>query len=272
MSADLLADVAAVEIGEGRYRCQLGPAWSFAKPSGGVLTSIALSAMERVVGDPAYRPLSATAIFASAIDEGELEVRIRALRRGRSAVQLRASLTGVGGDAGLEVSATFARSLSGPSLTGVERPSVPPPGEAEDLDQVHARWPFFHQLSTRFGHGARFWQPGFAAAGPRVARWFRYHVPPRRGERLDRLALPPLADTMPVAIASHLGGGAPRFYAPSLDLTIHFVADPVGEWILVDSLARRAWDGYASCQAELWDEDGGLVAYATQTMIMKEVK
>jgi len=39
------------------------------------------------------------------------------------------------------------------------------------------------------------------------------------------------------------------------------------DWLLARNRARRAADGYASLEVEIWDPETGLVAYGTQTMI-----
>jgi acyl-CoA thioesterase II len=269
--ADLLADVRPTALGDGRYQLALGGAWSFALPSGGVLTSIALAAMAAELGDPAYRPLSCTAIFASALKEGPIGIEVSVLRRGKAACQLRAALRNPGGDAGLEVSATFARTLPGPAFVAATAPAVPRPADAPDHGAILGRWRFFRQLEVKHALGPPIWDPDFTPGEPRYGRWFRYRVPPRAADgAIDRLAVAPIVDTMPAAIMAHLGP-AGRLYAPSIDLTIHFVADTRDEWLLVESFARAVFDGFATCEAHLWSEDGALVAYATQTMILKLV-
>ena len=57
--------------------------------------------------------------------------------------------------------------------------------------------------------------------------------------------------------------------APSLDLTIHFFERTEKEWFLISGLCRRAVAGVASAEVELFDEDGRLLAYATQMMMLK---
>jgi hypothetical protein len=70
----------------------------------------------------------------------------------------------------------------------------------------HARFRFYHQLESRLADGEPFWQPSFAAGPARYARWFRYKVPQRDAEgRLDRLAIPPIIDTMPTALHRAIG-------------------------------------------------------------------
>ena len=76
---------------------------------------------------------------------------------------------------------------------------------------------------------------------------------------------------MPAALTNAVGPGTYRFFAPSLDLTVHVVDDTDGEWILVSSYARRARAGWAIGEAELWDERGRLVAFASQAMYIRNV-
>ena len=69
--------------------------------------------------------------------------------------------------------------------------------------------------------GAPLWQDaGWQGGEARFACWYRYRVPQKdAGGLLDPLAIPPIADTMPSALANKLGPDQP-FFAPSLDLTL----------------------------------------------------
>lgn len=258
----------------GWYTAEVGDDWSFVTPSGGVLMAVALKAMREELGDAGLVPVSATTVFCSPVAAGPLEIRVEVLRRGGAAAQVRAALssTAVPGP-GLEVSATFARDRSGPQVEGASFPEVPMPDEAEDLDDgdpsnPHARWPFFRNLECRLALGDRFWQPGWTAGPARYARWFRYREPQVRDGWLDPLALPPIADTMPAAVLQALGPG-PRFSAPSLDLTLHFLEPTRSEWLLVSAYTRRARVGYATAEAEIWSDERRLVGYATQMMMLR---
>jgi hypothetical protein len=118
--------------------------------------------------------------------------------------------------------------------------------------------------------GHALWEKGWPAGEARFARWMRYLTPQKLADgTFDPFAIPPLADTMPPALRQKLGPDAPFFQAPSLDLTVHFLDPTPREWLLVSSYVRRARAGIASAEAELWDEDGRLVAYANQTMMLR---
>ncbi|MCC6559023.1 MAG: thioesterase family protein [Polyangiaceae bacterium] len=280
MSADLALDTAVQPIAgsPGRYAANITGAWIYRLPSGGVLMTVALRAIEAEIGDASFRPVSATATFCSPVPVGPAECRVDVLRRGNAAIQARSALSPAGGALGLEVCATFARDREGPELRAVRPPDVPSPAAAPGFVELsrrtgHPRWPFFSNFESRLARGQRFWEPGaWTRDEARFDRWLRYLVPQRRADgALDPLALPPIADTMPPALTVGLGPEVPPLHAPSLDLTVHFL-DPVrAEWLLVSSRARHARAGYASAEVEIWSEDGRLAAYGTQTMFLRRM-
>ena len=136
----------------------------------------------------------------------------------------------------------------------------------------HLRARFLHNFECRLAQGDRLWTDEFRAGPARYARWFRYRRPPRDAAgHFDRLAHAPIADTMPAALTQAIGPGPYRFFAPSLDLTLHVVDDTDREWVLVSAHVRRARAGWAIGEAELWDDQGRLLAFATQSMYVRTI-
>lgn len=258
----------------GWYVADLPEDWSYFTPSGGVLMTVAMRAMVAELDDPTFFPVSANTLFCSPVPAGPLEVRVEVLRRGNAACQLRAALSSTTAPGpGLEVSATFARGREGPDALGIGMPDVPRPSDCERARSRSSRRtpPFMTNLDVRLALGAAFWDT-WEAGEARQAYWYRYLVPQLAGGHFDPLAIPPIADTMPSAVARKLGPDQPRFFAPSLDLTVHFLDPSDAEWFLVDVRAQRARAGYATADAEIWDENGNLVAHATQTMMLRNNK
>jgi acyl-CoA thioesterase len=100
----------------------------------------------------------------------------------------------------------------------------------------------------------------------------RYRVPQRDAYgRLDRLAILPLIDTMPSALHRAIGPVGYRYHAPSLDLTTYFVDDTVREWLLVAVRLVRARMGWAAAEADVWDDEGRLIAHGAQAMYLHNV-
>ncbi len=264
--ADLGKDTAvhSLRSAPGWYTAELPAHWNYFTPSGGVLMTVALRAMQAEV--PELRPTSATALFCSPVPDGPLQIRVEVLRRGNVAAQLRAALssTRLPGP-GLEVSATFTRDLGDdtPEGTFVTMPAdLPPPAAARPMFTEPAQSPvaFFRNYEVRKAQ----------VTGPRDARWYRHLVPQRLPDgRLDPLSLPPIADTMPPALRAAIGPGHPSFFAPSLDLTLHFLSDTSHEWLCTHCTSRHARGGYATADVEIWDDEGRLIAFGTQMMLVK---
>jgi acyl-CoA thioesterase len=254
---DLRRDTAVTRLAAapGWYTADLPPAWDFRTPSGGVLMTVAMRAMEAELGEPALRPISANTHFCSPVPAGPLEIRVEVLRKGNVAAQVRAALssTTMPGP-GLEVSATFGRERDGIDFVDAEPPPARSPAESIPIvpGARDFRPRFFENFECRLGHG------------------FRYRVPPRLADgRFDPLAIPPIADTMPPALHQQLGPDAPPFHAPSLDLTVHFLEDTTADWLLTWVHARHARAGYATADCEIWDDRGRLIAFATQMMMLR---
>jgi acyl-CoA thioesterase len=277
---DLARDTAVtrLQVAPGWYTAQLPERWNFRTPSGGVLMTVAMRAMQAELGDAELRPLSANTHFCSPVPAGPLEIRVEVLRHGSAAAQIRAQLssTTMPGP-GLEVSATFGRDRDGVDLVDVTPPQVPPPDAVPPLEVVRGTSPgfmppFFLNFDSRLVLGQPWWTDDWAPGAARIARWFRYKMPQRLADgRFDPLAIPPIADTMPPALIQKLGPRHQPFHAPSLDLTVHFLEDTAAQWLLVDVHAVRARGGYATADAGIWDEHGRLLATATQMMMLRRV-
>lgn len=273
--ASLLTDTSPTRAGAG-WTIDLGTAWSFLLPSGGVLQTVAVRAAAAELGDEGLRLVSASTIFCQPIQPGRLDADVATLRRGGSAAQMRVALRpGGAADVGLETIATFARDREGPDMLGVRFPDVPPPDECQSIvddtpANSHGKVAFFKNFDCRLAYGPRFWIPGWEAGPARYARWFRYHAPPRDADgRLARWAYSPIVDTMPPTLAHALGPSGYRFIAPSLDLTVHVLDDTDRDWLLMSARMRRARGGYATAEVEVWDDAQRFLAYATQTMFIR---
>lgn len=279
--ASLAIDTAVTKVDKvpGLYVADLPDHWSYLNPSGGALLTVALRAMAAELADEALTLLSVTTIFCAAIHPGPLEVEVQILRRGETAAQLRARVVAKARPGpGLEIVATYVQARPGPDVLGVAMPEVPSPeacfdDERRRIDASTSPYPFYRNFDVAQALGDPMWRAGWTRGEAHVASWYRYRVPQRTDDgAFDPLALPPIADTMPGALARKLGPEHPRFLAPSLDLTMYFLGPAASEWILVESFAERAVGGHAIGSANLWDTGGRLVARATQSMTLREMK
>jgi acyl-CoA thioesterase len=118
------------------------------------------------------------------------------------------------------------------------------------------------------------WRPSLPnGTGEGRVAWLRYIELRRAGEGealwarmtdrpLTRAVIGFVADVVPsgvVRAAGRLGAGT------SLDNSIRFGADPVGDWVLIDIDPHFIAGGYVHGAARLWSTDGRLLAVASQS-------
>lgn len=268
-------DVVVAPASAGRYLAHLDHSWDLMPlPQGGIVASFALQAARLEVADPNMELRSCTSVFAGQVQSGELEIDVAVLRRGRSALQLVTTVKNVGASAGTTVLAVFGGPRRGPTFVDVSAPEVRPPRECPEFaDEMPAEYaeqgspPFWSQLESRRALGHPPWED-YVPTSSDTATWLRFRDPPLLPDgRLDPLGVLTLADRMPGSVGELLGNSGPRWFAPSADLTVHFLEPLRTDWVLAHDRARWADDGWASAETTLWDERGSIVAYATQMML-----
>jgi len=281
MTPDLRLDTAVTPVPgfSSRYQADLPDSWNWRFPSGGVLMTLGLRAIRATIPNPAFVIVSATTTFCQPVPAGRVEIDVHILRQGNAASQVRACLRAAGVEGVcLEVTATLAIERNSPAIDFLDAvfPDVPLPNDAPVFDETQRiglqlkRYPILDNIDVRLALGKVWWKPGFSAGRARFARWVRYKTPQKDADgSWDPLALPPIIDMMPTAVRQKMGPDGPQYYAPSLDLTVHFLDPTTSEWLLISTFVRRARAGYATAEAEVWSEDGKLVAYATQTMFLR---
>jgi acyl-CoA thioesterase len=196
--------------------------------------------------------------------------------------QLTATVRNEGAEAGLTAIAAFGASRRGFDFTELAMPDVDgpdgllgyrdPPPEGVDFELDGDPFPFWDQVvECRPAIGRPPWAP-FEEGPAEAAYWYRLDHPPIDAEgRLDVAGPIVLCDTMPGSVGQKLGPDSGRWFAPSVDFTLHVFRPATPGWLFSHQRARHAGDGYASVDSALWDPRAGdgpaLVAYATQVML-----
>jgi len=261
--------------GDGRYEAVLGHDWDLAPlPQGGVVASFGLRAAAVELADPAQELRTCTTVFAGQVSAGELEIEVQLLRQGRSATQVRNTVRNKGAAAGATTVAVFGSRRRGPSFVDVVAPPVPRPSDCPSyrdppppgVEPFEPR-PFWTQVEGRGALGHAPWED-YEPDSSQVATWLRFDDPPRLSDgSLDPLAVLTLADRMPGCVGERVGHRGDPWFAPSADLTVHLFEPLHTEWLLAHDRARWADDGWSSAESTLFDEEGNLIAYATQMML-----
>jgi acyl-CoA thioesterase len=268
-------DVVVERSSEGHYHALLDHGWDLVPlPQGGIVTSFALRAATLEVASPTISLRSSTTVFAGQVVPGELAIEAQVLRRGRSAVQVAASVRNVEAAAGATVVAVFGGPRRGPSFVDVRPPDVPPPLDCPRYEDsmppelvALGTPPFWTRVEVRRALGHAPWDD-YVPTTSDSASWLRFQIPPVLPDgSLDPLGVLTLADRMPGSVSEKTGSEGPRWFAPSADLTVHLLEPLRTEWVLAHDRARWADGGWASAETTLWDQQGTIVAYATQMML-----
>lgn len=274
MAGIFARDVVVEPAGAGRYRARLDHSWDLLPlPQGAVVAAFGLRAAVAEVDRPEQVLRTCTTVFAGQVAAGDLEIEVSVLRRGRSATQVVAGVRNRGEASGLTTVAVFGGPRRGPAFVDVAPPPVPPPADCRSHRDppppgvpMVERPPFWDRVEARPAIGHPPWEEHEPDASD-VATWLRFEDPPLTAAgAIDPLALTVLADRMPGSVGERTGHRGDPWFAPSADLTVHLFAPARAGWVLAHDRARWAGDGWASGETTLWDEDGQLVAYATQMM------
>ena len=282
--ANPFLDVTTLErAGEGHYRGTITEDWVLRPlPQGGVVTAMAVRAMQDELDHPEQRLRTLHTSFVGQVGAGPVEVEVEVLRRGRSMSHARAEVRNPGTGRGHLTTAIFGAARRGFHFTDLEPPAErTPPAECRSFrDPVpegvepFPPMPFWDRVvEGRAVTGHPPWEDYVPDRAEHVI-WYRFDDPPHLEDgELDPLGLPVLVDTMPGAVAEKLGPGQRDWFAPRVDLTLHLLAEWRSPWVLAHNRARHAGAGYASADMALWDcgDDGTgeprLVAYGTQVFL-----
>lgn len=263
---DHAADLQVVQ--PGRYAGATSPAyWNMAGPFGGATAAVLLKA---VLDHPERRgrPVAQTVNFCAAIAEGPFEVSVRLVRDGRSTQHWQAELT-----QGETVAAT-ASAVTGPSRETwghqpARPPKMPPPSEVDPM-LTAGRNAWLSRYEFRFERGAPvFGQGTKETPGAALSHLWIRDEPPRP---LDYVSLAAMADSFVIRLVQVRGDLPP---VATVSLSTYFLADEAemarqGDRPLIGVCDARVFKhGFNDQSAELWSDDGALLAVSHQVVWFK---
>jgi Acyl-CoA thioesterase len=254
----------------GRYRGATSPAyWNMAGPFGGATAAIMLKA---VLDHPERRgrPVAQTVNFCAAIAEGGFEVEVRLVRDGRSTQHWSVEML-QGESVVTTASIVTAAERQTWSHAPAAAPQAPPAAEVAPSDTT-GRNAWLQRYEFRYVRGEPIRAAAQASAeapGSAVSQaWIRDN--PARP--LDFVALAALSDTFVIKILQVRGDIPP---VATVSLSTYFLADEAelarqGERPLLGVSDVRAFKhGFNDQSAELWSDDGTLLAVSHQVVWFK---
>jgi len=259
--------------GEAVFSAELSPAWRAMRgPHGGYLAAVALRALSETAGDASRAPRSLTVHYARAPAAGEVLIRTRLERQGRSLSTLSARMEQDGAPVLLALAA-FSVPWRAPEIDELPLPDVAGPDPARDSSPEVEEWiergfapVFLRQLVMQWRVGARLYAGSDAPM--EVGSWLGLR---EQARPLDAIALAMLSD---VGAPPPLLRLREQATASTVDLTIHFrtrtprpSADPA-EVCFARLRTRLVHEGFFEDDGVIWAADGTVLAQSRQLAVL----
>ncbi|HTU78057.1 MAG TPA: thioesterase family protein [Solirubrobacteraceae bacterium] len=257
----------AQQAGETLFAAEVAPDWRAGRgPHGGYLAAMLLRALIESVADPARDPRSLTIHYARAPEPGPVAITTTLEREGRSLSTLSARMH-QGERLIALVLGAFSLPWSGPEISEVKAPDVPPPDPSrEGLKLVEHGPEFAHHIVLQPRIEGR---PFSGVEQPMAIRGWMGLVEPRA---IDALSLAFFSDALIPAPYMRMREWSA---VPTVDLTVHFRArmrpepdaDP-HELCLAQTTSELVHDGFFVEDGTIWAADGTLLAQSRQLAIV----
>lgn len=223
---------------------------------GGLSAAVCLEAVLRRF--PEAPPLRSAQFCFVGPASGRLNVRVAALRRGKSTLHVGADLSG---ESGLALRATFCFGLGRDSALPRRQPMAPEvaaPEACAGYFSFPERPHFMDHFEGRLAGGAR---PCTPAAAPAMHVWLRHRD---AGDDSLAVRLLALADALPPAATVCFERWRP---VSTMTWSVELLSDAPSTragWWLLDCRAETAAQGYSVQHTTLWNREGQAMLLAMQ--------
>lgn len=259
-------DTAVAPRAGGGFDARVDPRWDVVvAPNGGYLVAIAMRALDRVLPHP--DPLTVTGHFLRPGAHGEADLTTEVVRTGRTVSTGRVTLAQAGtprlhvvgtyGDLSRPGDRSGEQGLAWPAPTA--RPELPAPQDcapAPDGLPEGGRNAVADRFDVRMEPGLPGWAHGRPTGTPELRAWVR----DVDGRDPDAALLAVVVDALPPSVFE-LGVAG---WTPTIELTLHLLRRPAAGWVLLRLRTVVVAGAQVEEEAEVWDNDGHLVATARQ--------
>lgn len=258
-------DATAIEGEDGRYSAEVQDGWGLAGvTNGGYLMAMAGRAM---AAETRGRHLvSITGHFMNPANPGAVSIEVEQLKSGSRYTTARATMS-----AGTKILLSVTGSLAEPSSIATDAavvrgspPDLPPPEEcqrAESSENSLFPPPLVDRIDMRLHPADAAALAGEPSGVAEMRGWWRL----LDDESIDPFAIVLAVDSFPPAVFNM---NLPMSWTPTLDLTVH-VRDPGPHvWLMCRTQTRFVTGGFLEEDAEVWDDQGNLVALSRQLALV----
>jgi acyl-CoA thioesterase len=243
---------------------EIPPGWTQGRANyGGLVAALMYARMAALQGEPRVLR-SATVSFVGPVATGAVTVHAEVLREGKSVIQMEARLLQDGAVVAAMLASFGAPRTSALAVDAAPAPAFAAPDASRALPYLPGITPEFTQhFDFRWAHGDL---PFTGSPLAELGGWMRMK---RAGAGFDYTDLFLLGDAWPPALLPMVQGPAP---GSSLTWTLEPLQLPAGKtaghWWQYLATTEYARDGYGHCAAQIWDDEGRLVAISRQTVVV----
>jgi acyl-coenzyme A thioesterase PaaI-like protein len=256
-------EATAVEaIGENRFRAHIHEGWDIGgNANGGYLMALASRALMAASGRPDV--ITMTSHFLSPGRVGVVIIEATPIKAGKRFATAQATVKTEEGKPVITVLAATGDVSDTDGLTRAE-----PPVELPAPDRCFARPPlhFEHGFHERFDVRIHPDDAHFNEGTPSDQALMRGWIRPHDGEPIDGTLVIQAFDAFPPNVfnITDIGTG----WVPTVELTAHVRARPVGEWLRCRFTTRFIAGGMFEEDGEIWDENGTFVGQSRQLALL----
>lgn len=259
-----VADTTVTRLDATRYEAECAAGWRVIGDevmNGGYVLALGARAM----ADHAERPdpVTLTSHFLAPLRPGPVEITTETVRAGGRHRTVAGSLRQEGRECA-RMLGTFGdlTHATGPSAPRLVAPSGPLPEDVPVADLREADGSpgpeVFDRLDIRMAPERTTWIHGRASGQGEQTGWCRWSD----GGPMDPFGVLLVSDAYPASVfdlsSDHVG------WTPTIEMTVHLFARPVGEWVLARFTANALVNGYFEEDGAIWDASGQLVASSRQ--------
>ena len=250
----------------GRYTATVHPGWDIAGATdGGYLMAMTAQAVLAETGRT--DPVTMTAHYLEPARPGPVVVDVQTLRSGRHRTAASARL--LSGEGRLLLSSlavageqACTSEQAAPLVSDGTPPSLPPPERCALVEPTQGfPPPFMGRVRLRL-HPE---DAGIFAGRPSGTALMRGWFALGEQEPLSSTSVLLAADSFPPPV---FNADLPVSWTPTVELTVHVRARPVGVWLACAFRTRFVSGGYLEVDGELWDSTGRLVALSRQLALV----
>lgn len=267
-------DTQVERAGAGSWSARISDRWGIGLvPNGGYVMSVAMAAMRAELGD--LEPLTVTSHFMRPASVGPARVVVEVVKTGRRFSTVAARLEQEAGEV-IRLLGTWGRIErdAKPVYGAGAPPSLPPrdslapawsgSNETPTPREGEMRMTIRERFDLRLDPATSGFLRGERGGAAELRGWLRF----ADGRLPDVHALGLLADALPPPAFNLLDPG----WVPTVELTVHARAHPVGEWLRCVFRTRFIQNGLLEEDGEIWDESGSLVALSRQMAAMPQAQ